>query len=246
MSFINLGVINNIGGIFFLLRATLAIIHLNDIHWLELLLLLLLKLDIRCHQLLLLCLWLTSLVGLPVNIIISLRSVLLLLVGSVWRDHYRINLLSMSETHSLGLVITDIVLASTILLYLFKVTQIVLLLKLLNLLLILRCPHSISMSVCLVHDVHLGLKLKIEFLKTFNENYYYLPVFLEEGIVIITSIVFSVQLHVVQTIGVFARIGKEFVNHCSSNFFTKLVLLFVEELHLLLFTYFLQLGPKNG
>ena len=102
------------------------------------------------------------------------------------------------------------------------------------------------MSVCLVHDVHLGLKLKIKFLKTFNENYYYFPVFLEEGIVIVTAIVFSVQLHVIQTIRVFARIGKEFVNHGTSNFFTKLVLLFVEELHLLLFTYFLQLGPKSG
>jgi hypothetical protein len=71
----------------------------------------------------------------------------------------------MSETHGLGLVITDVFLASTIVLYLFKVAQIILLLKLFNLLLILRCPHSIPMSVSLVHDVHLGLKLKIEFLK---------------------------------------------------------------------------------
>jgi hypothetical protein len=159
-----MGVFNNISGIFFLLGATLAIINLNDIHRVILLLLLLLKLDIRCHQLLFLCLWLTSLVSLPVNIIFSLWRGLLL-VGIVRWDHKRINLLRMSETHCLGLVITDVFLASTIVLYLFKVAQIILLLKLFNLLLILRCPHSISMSVCLVHDVHLGLKLKIEFLK---------------------------------------------------------------------------------
>jgi hypothetical protein len=77
LSLINLGVIC---GIFFLLGATLAI---NDIHRVIFLLLLLLKLDIRCHQLLLLCLRLTSLVGLPVNIIVSLRRGLLLLVGIV-------------------------------------------------------------------------------------------------------------------------------------------------------------------
>jgi hypothetical protein len=71
----------------------------------------------------------------------------------------------LSETHSLGLVITDVVLASTVVLNLFKVAQIILLLHLFNLLLILRCPHSVPMSVCLVHDVHLGLKLKVEFLK---------------------------------------------------------------------------------
>jgi hypothetical protein len=72
LSLINMGVVNNISGIFFLLGATLAIIYLNDIHRVILLLLLLLKLDIRCHQLLLLCLWLTSQVGLPVNIVFSL------------------------------------------------------------------------------------------------------------------------------------------------------------------------------
>jgi hypothetical protein len=83
LSLINLGVINDVCGIFFLLGATLAIINLNDIHRVIFLLLLLLKLDIRCHQLLLLCLRLTSLVGLPVNIIVSLRRGLLLLVGIV-------------------------------------------------------------------------------------------------------------------------------------------------------------------
>jgi hypothetical protein len=83
LSLINLGVIYNICGIFFLLGATLAFIHLYDIHRVIFLLLLLLKLDIRCHQLLLLCLRLTSLVGLPVNIIISQRRGLLLLVGIV-------------------------------------------------------------------------------------------------------------------------------------------------------------------
>jgi hypothetical protein len=83
LSLINVGVVDNICGIFILLGATLTIINLNDIHRVIFLLLLLLKLDIRCHQLLLLCLRLTSLVGLPVNIIISQRRGLLLLVGIV-------------------------------------------------------------------------------------------------------------------------------------------------------------------
>jgi hypothetical protein len=83
LSLINLGVINDVCGVFFLLWSTLAFIHLYDIHRHIFLLLLLLKLDIRCHQLLLLCLRLTSLVGLPVNIIVPLRRGLLLLVGIV-------------------------------------------------------------------------------------------------------------------------------------------------------------------
>jgi hypothetical protein len=116
----------------------------------------------------------------------------------------------LSETHRLGLVITDVFLASTVVLNLFKVAQIILLLHLFNLLLILRCPHSIPKSVCLVHDVHLGLKLKVEFI----------PVFLEEGIVVVATKVFSVQLHVIETVGILARIGKEFVDHGPSHFFS--------------------------
>jgi hypothetical protein len=82
--------------------------------------------------------------------------------------------------------------------------------------------------------------------KTFSYYCYYIPVFLEEGIVVVAAEVFSVQLHVIKTVGVLARIGKEFLLQGVSHFFPQLVLLLFEELHLLLFTYFLLLGPMSG
>ena len=71
----------------------------------------------------------------------------------------------MSETHSLGLIITNVVLTS-IILDLFKVSELIILLliEFLHLLLVFRGPHSISVSVGLIHYVHLGLKLEVKFL----------------------------------------------------------------------------------
>ncbi len=64
----------------------------------------------------------------------------------------------MSETHSLGLIITNVVLTS-IILDLFKVSELIILLliEFLHLLLVFWGPHCISVSVGLIHYVHLGL-----------------------------------------------------------------------------------------
>lgn len=72
----------------------------------------------------------------------------------------------------------------------------------------------------------------------------YVLIFLEERIICVTAIILSVKLHIIQAVGVLARIRKELAHHGIADFVSKEVLLLVEELHLLLFSNLLQLGPS--
>jgi len=76
-----------------------------------------------------------------------------------------------------------------------------------------------------------------------STNYFYVFVFLEERIIRIASLVNTVKLHVVEAIRIFGRISKEFAHHSPTDLVSKLVLFLVKELHLLLFSDLLELGP---
>ena len=78
-----------------------------------------------------------------------------------------------------------------------------------------------------------------------STNYFYVFVFLEEGIVCVATLVFTVKLHIVKTIRIMARICKKSSHHSPAYLFSKLILLFVEELHLLLFSDLLKLSPTK-
>ena len=151
--------------------------------------------------------------------------------------------MGMSEAHGLWPVIMNVIL-SAIVLNLLKLTEFILMMLLLILLNLLWRPHRIPEGIGFVHDVHLGLEFQVKFLIFSTKKRVYVLVLLEEGI-IRALIVSSIQLHVVQAIRILARIGKKFIDHGSSDLVSELVLLFVEELKLLLFADLLQLGPND-